>query len=340
MPKFEQQNIDPVENPREAYEKTEEDETNLKAELADVKSKTADEIMNIAAKLKAIEGNKSELIGIAQEEAEKEEAERKMYDEAKAEDAERTMYDEAKKEDEERTMNDEATAEDVVRTQAKEATKTLEAELENLKSQIAGKSPDEILAIATKMKEIENKKTELQAEKDKQEYDKILEKIKGGNAEQKGEEKVEDIYGLNLQDIGKLLESRGYLDKPVEGNNPDFNRKMEEFHNKQKEYGQARVKLFDRVLSGMATEEEMKLAEEHAATIAKTFGLRGFHSAVPKAWYSNEKLTDAMTEASGKDNKEWIDYVRKNYTEEQLKKGGFEKIGEDGFRHTYNIKGF
>lgn len=164
MPKFEQQNINPVENPREAYEATEQDEAGLKAELADAKN--ADEIMAIATKLKGIEGTKNDLVDTSHEEAIKEEEERKAYDEAKTEDTQRTMYDEAK-------------AEDAARTTAKETTKALDAELENLKNQITGKSPDEILAIAAKMKDIETKKTELQAEKDKQEYDKILEKIKG-----------------------------------------------------------------------------------------------------------------------------------------------------------------
>lgn len=321
MPEFEQQNINPIENPREEYEATEQDEAGLKAELAGAKN--ADEIMAIAMKLKGIEETKKDLVDTSREEAIEEEEERKAYSEAKEEDEERTMHDEARAEDAQRAMYDEAKAEDTARTTSKEIAKALEAldaELENLKSQIAEKSPDEILAIAMKMKEMETKKTELRAEKDQQEYNEILVGIKGDNAEQKGEEKVENIYGLNAQELGKLLESKGYLDKLVEANDPDFDRKMEEFYNQQKKYGQARVKLFDRVLSGEATEEEVKLAEEHAATIAKTFDLRGFHDAVPKSWYSNERLTNAMIENSGNDNKEWIDDVRKNYKEEELKK--------------------
>jgi succinate dehydrogenase flavin-adding protein (antitoxin of CptAB toxin-antitoxin module) len=71
MPKFEQQpnkeekNINPVENPKEAYEKTEEDEATLKAKLGTAKS--AAEIIEIDRKLQAIEDAKSGMISTAQE---------------------------------------------------------------------------------------------------------------------------------------------------------------------------------------------------------------------------------------------------------------------------------
>jgi len=218
MPKFEEQKINPAENPREAYEATEQDEAGLKAELAGAKN--ADEIMAIAMKLKAAEGSKNELAGNARDEADKEEAERKMYDEAKKEDAERTTYNEAK-------------AEDATRTTAKETAKALDAELENLKSQIAGKNADQMIEIAGKMKEIEAKKsglagnkaetgtdekmaeqTKAQAEKDQKEYDKVLAKIKGGQgtqekADEKNIEKVNRVKAL-LRDAFQNIEKVEY----------------------------------------------------------------------------------------------------------------------------------
>jgi len=325
MPKLEQQNINPIENPREAYEKTEEDEASLKAQLGGAKS--ADEIMEIATKLKTIEGSKKEVVDIAHEEALKEKEERKMYDEAKAEDEFRSMFDEAKKEDAERTA-------------AKEAEK-LNAELENLRGQLLGKTPDEILAIAKNMKELEDKKNEIKigeeqskTEKDKESYNKILAGIKEGKIE-----KIDDIYGLNAEELDKLLESEGYLDEKMDAKDPNFKQQREKFLDQQRKYGQARVKLFDRVLSGEASEEEIKIAENHAKQIA-VIGISGFAFA-PKSWYTNERLLDAMASAS-KSSKEWTDYVRNSeyYTKEKLAKGGFEEIGEDGFAHEYCIKGF
>lgn len=326
MLNFEQLNINPVENPREAYGATEQDEASLRAELAGAKN--ADEIMAIATKLKGVEGTKKDLIDIAREEALKQEKEIKMYDEAMADDELLSMFDEAKKEDAERTA-------------AKEAEK-LNAEIKNLRDQIAGKTPEEILAIAARMKEIEDEKSKINideekagAEKDKKQHNKILTELKNDK------EKVEDLYGLNAEELGKLLESRGFLDKPLDSKDPDFNQKYEEFLNKKKKYDRVRVKLFDRVLSGKATEEEIKMAENHARQLSEIFGLSGFHSTAPESWYTNKHLLDALASGS-KSNKEWIDYVRNSgyYTEEKLMKGGFEKIGEDGFRHTYRIQGF
>lgn len=61
MPKFESNYS------RENYDKTQEDEASLKAQIAGAKS--ADEMMEIAAKLKEVEKNKNEMTDSAQEEA-------------------------------------------------------------------------------------------------------------------------------------------------------------------------------------------------------------------------------------------------------------------------------
>lgn len=225
-------------------------------------------------------------------------------------------------------------------------------------------------AEATKKASEEAEKARIQAEEDAKKIaedakkaEELLAKIKSGNLgaekpeevvnEEKNEtiqqseatskefsqEDMEKIYGLNEKDMQELMDSRGYPKGGGEGIN-DSNRKerMEEFHNKQGSYDQVRVKLFDRVLSGTASENEIRIAENHAIALAKTFRLDGF-SGVPQAWYSNERLASAMANSS-ENNKKWVDYVKKYYTSEQLKKGGYEKIGEDGFAHTYSEKGF
>lgn len=151
-------------------------------------------------------------------------------------------------------------------------------------------------------------------------------------------ETIEGVYSLNEKEIEDLMNSRGCLEEEVQTNDPSYKEKMEEALDKQRSYGQLRVKLFDRVLSGIASESEIKIAEKHAELLAKTFDLNGFVG-IPKSWYSNERLASAMANSS-ESNREWVDQVRKNYTNEQLMKGGYEEIGEDGFAHTYAEKGY
>jgi hypothetical protein len=217
-------------------------------------------------------------------------------------------------------------------------------------------------------KAAEEERKRLQAEEnakkvaeDEQKAAELLEKIKSGNLgtekptdavsgekieamqteKSSGEfsqEDIEKIYGLSEKDMQDLMNSRGFIEGGVKSDDPNRKEKMEEWRNKTKSYDQVRVKLFDRVLSGVASENEIKMAEEHAASLAKEVGIDAFKS-VPKSWYANERLAKAMANTS-ENNKKWVKYVQENYTSEQLKKGGFEEIGKDGFRHQYNEKGF
>lgn len=66
---------------------------------------------------------------------------------------------------------------------------------------------------------------------------------------------------------------------------------------------------------------------------SKNFGLRGFNSAVPKNWYTNERLLEAMA-ATSPQNAKFIEYVKKNVPKEKLA-NYFEKIDNDGQVRTY-----
>jgi len=149
-------------------------------------------------------------------------------------------------------------------------------------------------------------------------------------------ESAEDAYGMDLDTLTKLLKSGGYPEKSIQPNEPDSRKKMNEFNENRKSFQRAEVKLFDKVLSGDATEEEMKIAEGHAADISKDWSLEGFNSVVPKAWYTNERITNAMAEANGQ-NKAFIEKVKKSYTKDELLKQ-YKVINEDGTVTTYESR--
>lgn len=131
---------------KESYNEAYESEESLRAQITETKS--ADEIMVIAMKLKEVEGKKSELENLAQEEAivedsertkEKEEAENKLHEEALADNEE---FDKA-------------------RTQEK-ALKEIDDGVENLRKQLGSKnSTEELMALASQMRELENKRDDL-----------------------------------------------------------------------------------------------------------------------------------------------------------------------------------
>lgn len=150
------------------------------------------------------------------------------------------------------------------------------------------------------------------------------------------QENTEDIYGMTLPDLANFLKSGGYPEEQIKPNDPDFRQKMEAFNVNRKLFQQAEVKLFDRVVKGGATEEEIKIAEQHAANISKDWSLDGFNSVVPKAWYTNERITNAMAQANPR-NKTFIDYVKQNYPAERLLKQ-YRVIAEDGSVVTYEEK--
>ena len=158
---------------REVYDKTAEDETSLKAQIAEAKS--ADEMMAIAMKLKEAEGKKTEL-------------DNEAYDEAMTEEQERTKKE---KEEAENKMWDEALAENAEFDQSKE----LDKAAENLKNQLGkAKSADEMIDLANQMKEIESRKAML-TEKSKKELEIASQKDKSDSSE-KAEEIISGLGGM------------------------------------------------------------------------------------------------------------------------------------------------
>ncbi|MDP3956911.1 MAG: hypothetical protein Q8Q10_00210 [bacterium] len=145
------------------------------------------------------------------------------------------------------------------------------------------------------------------------------------------------IYGMNQEELAALWKSEGYTDEKLETNDPEWKKKFDKFQGQRKKYEITEMKLFDRVLSGKANGEEVKLAIDKAVENAKTFSLAGFHSAVPKAWYSDDRLAEAMASTS-LNNKQAVESVRKYYTKERLRKQ-VVKIGEDGWPHVYEPRG-
>ena len=158
---------------REVYDKTAEDETSLKAQIAEAKS--ADEMMAIAMKLKETEGKKTEL-------------DNEAYDEAMTEEQERTRKE---KEEAESKMWDEALAENAEFDQNKE----LDKAAENLKNQLGlAKSADEMIELAKQMKEIESRKAVL-VEKSRKELESASQRDKSDSSE-KAEKIISGLGGM------------------------------------------------------------------------------------------------------------------------------------------------
>lgn len=154
------------------------------------------------------------------------------------------------------------------------------------------------------------------------------------NETNKGEKiSIEDRYGMNEEYMNELLQERGYVGGDIAKSDPEFQQKLTKRNEDIKKFKQVEVKLFDRVLSGEATEEEMQMAIKHAAKISSEWNIAGFHSVVPKAWYTNERIASAMADASPK-NKKFIDYVKAHYPKERLLKE-YKVIDENGNVHTY-----
>ncbi len=146
---------------------------------------------------------------------------------------------------------------------------------------------------------------------------------------------VETIYGMNQENLNEVLRGKGYQSGELSSNDPDFDKKYKQFQNDQKQYGVARVKLFDRVLEGSASQEEVEAAVEHARSIGEKTSLDGFHGAVPKSWYANERIAAALSESSDA-NKKFVERIKAQYQNDELRKAGFERIDEDGSVRIYS----
>lgn len=145
------------------------------------------------------------------------------------------------------------------------------------------------------------------------------------------------VYGMNQEELAALWKSEGYTDEKLEISDPEWKGKYDKFMEQRKKYEITEMKLFDRVLSGKANAEEVKLAVDKAAENAKTFSIAGFHSAIPKAWYSDDRLAEAMASTSP-NNKQEVQHVRKYYSKDRLRKQ-VVKIGKDGWPHAYEPQG-
>lgn len=310
---------------KDDYDKNTEDAENLKKQM--VGAKTADEMMAIAMKMKAAEGNEKELMGNAQEEAGKENEERKVYDEAVAEDSERKMYDEAK-------------AEDAERTTAKETDK-MDADLENLKGQIVGaKNADEMMEIAGKIKEIEEKKKEIGAGSQKEESEKrekeleelklkdetesgkkveeILKKLNGsnqesGNVEKEAPKTAWETLGVDKNTAEKLLLSDELTSvrREADWNDEDYKK---EYDTKVIDNRLLRKKIEDNLMSkvgdGTIAEEEKALLVKNIAEQAKYFHWSGFlyggNEKGTKTLRNDKDVIKAIGASSSRlDNKQW-----------------------------------
>ena len=143
---------------------------------------------------------------------------------------------------------------------------------------------------------------------------------------------AEDVYGMDMDIFDKLMKSEGYPDKKLDPSSPTFENDNKRFIEGQKDFAKLRVTLFDRVLSGAASEEEIKIAEKFAEERAKRANLHGYGGTVPMAWLSNERLAKVIAEAKP-GNREFVDDMLKKYTPEQLKTQR-DLIGKNGHLAT------
>lgn len=320
MPNFEKLNTDPI----EVYKKTEQDEAGLKAELTG--AKTADEIMAIATKLKTIEEIKKGLVDTAHEEAIKEEEERERYDEAKKENDEMNMYDEAKAEDTQRTMYDEAKTEDVVRTQAKEIEIALDAALENLRSQIVDKDPDEILKIAAEIKKIENKKKEnsrilagTEADTEREIFE-----SKGAGVKTELSEKEKTIESLRFQYdkiIDKIISIEETL-KKLRNEREELFDKQRELKNTGDKDGQN--KITENLKENWEQQERLKMGDKRYETNEKIKILSNQIEEAKKEKQPADKIEAIMAE--------WKKIVIESNKAEEKRFENWEENGLDGLK--------
>ena len=147
---------------------------------------------------------------------------------------------------------------------------------------------------------------------------------------EQGEKSAEDIYGMTVEDLAKLIQSDGNINKDeMLATNDRYG------VNASNKFKRAEVMLFDRVLSGEATEEEMNIAIAHATQRAKDGDPT--HSAnIPKAWYTNERIAGAIDNSDPR-NKGVVARMKRNYPGEELS-DEYRKINEDGSVSTYSTR--
>ena len=89
----------------------------------------------------------------------------------------------------------------------------------------------------------------------------------------KVEEDLEKLYGIDWKKMKFLWSTEGYSKNPLDQKDPDFDKKFKEFQAQRRSYEQSEVQLFDRVLAGTATEDEMNMAIVKAAERATKYDL-------------------------------------------------------------------
>ncbi len=290
------------------YTAVEEAIVSARAEVSEkMAAGNMDEVIASANKVKELEAEKIALLRQAQEGA-------------MAEDTERTVATNAEKMKE--LAHEEAIAEDAKRTELAtiEARKVDDAKrAEELLAEIQGGG-----AIGEVVAEVTPVEQSQEATAQAQEAARLKQEL----------QTPEGIYGMKTVDLEALIKSNGFGEEFTAGD-PDFKEKYSKMRQLDLEFNRTEVKLFDRVLSGDATEEEIKIAVDHAAKRAEG-SIRGFNSNIPKAWYTNERIAEAIAGVRP-DNRIWVNNVKENYSNEELKKERRE-IREDGTVTTYIYK--
>ena len=224
MPKFEGNYS------RESYNKTQEDEANLKQQMGNAKS--ADEMIEIATKLKDIEGNKQELHDAA-------------YDEAVIENQVKIQRGELKESGSEKTMYEEAEDENKEFEKAKNINQLEEAS-KNLKEQLSqAKSADEMMEIAKQLKEIEEKKKE----------------IDGGSQKEETGEKMTTIEELKSKDSEDTTKKIEEIRKKINGGEEDKNKNEAQQENPFLKYAYHDQESYQKTMKQLHNDEMNQINE-------------------------------------------------------------------------------
>ena len=95
---------------------------------------------------------------------------------------------------------------------------------------------------------------------------------------------------MDSDELMKVIKGEGNQLGEFSPQDPDFDEKYKIMIANRNAYKQARVKLFDRVFDGSATEEEVSMAVAHARKVASDRPIVGFSGGVPKSWYANDRI--------------------------------------------------
>lgn len=103
---------------------------------------------------------------------------------------------------------------------------------------------------------------------------------------------VEDVYGINDEELSDLLNSLGNMKVGAGKTGIEYSQTRQTF---RMEYDQAKTKLVDRIVSGEANELEIKLAREHFKKAAKFYTIANSQLFPPQI-FSNKIFVDAVSQ--------------------------------------------